>query len=221
MTGQFVGFLALITAISTFAWLAILVREAATHGTIETCEQALAYVSKPGRLFYLNYVNAGLYTLTTTMLFCGLYVTYAPTSPTWSALALAFVPVYTALNLFAYLSQVTLIPRLRAFREQPEYQAAADLLIGQLVQAWQGSAVSVLNGLAYAVLAIPSVIFGVAMLGESAPLPVAGALVALNGVACIVGFVGLAQRKAKLSLGLLLGGGLFALALIPMTIGFL
>ncbi len=46
----------------------------------------------------------------------------------------------------------------------------------------------------------------------------AGALLALNGVACILGIVGFLARNAPLSLGTLAGGVLFLLALVPMSL---
>jgi hypothetical protein len=72
--------------------------------------------------------------------------------------------------------------------------------------------------LAYALLGIPSIIFGLLMFREKSPLKVAGALLALNGVACILGIVGFLARSAPLSLGTLAGGVLFLLALVPMSL---
>jgi hypothetical protein len=48
-------------------------------------------------------------------------------------------------------------------------------------------------------------------------MSVAGVLFLLNGVACIVGFVG---QNSRVAAGAFIGGALFALSLIPMTIAF-
>jgi hypothetical protein len=48
-------------------------------------------------------------------------------------------------------------------------------------------------------------------------LRVGGILFALNGVACIVGFIGIAAESTWLRQGSLVGGVLFLLALVPMT----
>jgi hypothetical protein len=123
----------------------------------------------------------------------------------------AFVPIYGLLNLFAYLSQITIVPRMAALQPVP------DLLLAQMVQAWPGSAVNVLNNLGYAVLGVPSIIFGLLLGRETPSLRLAGILLALSGVASIVGIAGIAARSAALALGSIVGGVLFLIALIPMT----
>ncbi|UCC16657.1 MAG: hypothetical protein JSU58_09880 [Dehalococcoidales bacterium] len=179
------------------------------------------YRSSRRKAFYFNYTNAALITVAGTMLFGGLFVYFNPVMPVWSLIALIFVPVYSTLNLTCYLSQVTIIPRLVDFKKGGEYKVATDILIGQITHAWPGSIVSFLNGLAYAVLGIPSIIFGLAMLDEVASMPVAGVLITFSGISSIVGFVSLVIRYPRLSSGLAVGGALFAFALIPMAIAFL
>ena len=59
------------------------------------------------------------------------------------------------------------------------------------------------------------------MLKSATTLRVAGALLALNGVAGIAGFTGIAVQSTWLGHGALIGGVLFLLALAPMSWGFL
>lgn len=66
-------------------------------------------------------------------------------------------------------------------------------------------------------LGIPSIIFGALMFKLTPGLRVGGILFALNGVACIVGFIGIAAESTWLRQGSLVGGVLFLLALVPMT----
>lgn len=49
----------------------------------------------------------------------------------------------------------------------------------------------------------------------------AGGLLVLTGVACIAGIIGYLVGNAFLSAGILLGGVLFFLALVPLTLAFL
>jgi hypothetical protein len=42
--------------------------------------------------------------------------------------------VYAALDLFVYLSQVTVVPNLIALRQRSEYQAAVDVRLRQTIQ---------------------------------------------------------------------------------------
>jgi hypothetical protein len=210
-----------VTTLSTFTWLIVMIADVMRQGPLDTFEQALAYVSRADGLFYLNYANAALLTVTATMLFGGLYLYFRSAASLWSFVGVLFVPIYGVLNLFSYLSQITVLPRLLDWKKRADDPAAVDLLIGQVMQVWHGSTVAVLNSLAYAILGIPSLIYGVLMLQEPAPMPLAGVLLALNSVACVLGFVGFVLRNEKLSSGVVVGGGLFALALIPLTVALL
>jgi len=89
-----------------------------------------------------------------------------------------------------------------------------------MVQAWPGSVVNVLNNLGYAVLGVPSIMFG-SLLARRRSLRYAGLLLALNGVACIVGLVGIAAGSELLSLGSIVGGAVFLVALGPLSVGLL
>jgi hypothetical protein len=78
-----------------------------------------------------------------------------------------------------------------------------------------------LNNLAYAILGIPSIVFGMALSrrGSSTRLP--GVLLALNGVACIIGIASVVSGSGLLQQGSIIGGALFLLALIPLSLTFL
>lgn len=209
------GTASLICLIVTAIWLALLIYGTAARGAVETYEEALAAAETVDLLEVLTYVNAALITVTAMMLFAGLTVLLRTRAPLWAAMAAVFVPVYGLLNLFAYLSQLTIVPRLAALGP------ASDPLLAQMVQAWPGSMVNVLNNLGYAVLGIPSIIFGVLLVREDPPLPLTGILLALSGTASIVGIVGIGARIAPLELGSIVGGVLFLAALVGFSAAWL
>jgi hypothetical protein len=209
------GTLSLICLMVTVIWLVLLIYGVATQGTVETADQALASVANLDLLHYLTYANATLITLSATMLFAGLYVLCKTEAPLWASIGAAFVPIYGLLNLFAYLSQITIVPRLVVL------QPASDLLLAQMVQGWSGSAVNVVNNLGYAVLGIPSILFGVLLGKRGALLRLAGILLALSGVASIIGMAGIVAQSAVLGLGSLAGGVVFLAALIPLSVALL
>ncbi|MGD1994562.1 MAG: hypothetical protein PVI59_15310 [Anaerolineae bacterium] len=209
------GTISLICLIVTVVWLVLFIYASATQGAVETPEQALDSVADLGLVHHLTYVNATLVTLSAVMLFAGLAVRCWSEASLWAAMGAAFVPIYGLLNLFAYLSQITIVPRLAALRPAP------DLLLAQMVQAWPGSAVNILNNLGYAVLGIPSVIFGLLLGRQDPSLRLAGILLALSGVASILGMVGIAAQSAVLGLGSIVGGVLFLVALIPLSVVWL
>ena len=227
MKTRMLGILSLICLVLTTTWLALLIATMARSEPVETFEQALAFVARLDGLFYLTYINATLITLCATMLFAGFYIYFRPSAPEWSIIGLVFVPVYSALNLFSYLSQITIIPRLLAFQQMSEYRIASNLLLGQLIQQWPDSAVAFFNNLSYAILGFPSIIFGTLLVKQGAgslkgrSKQIAGRLLALNGVFCFIGVIGLAMRNELLQWGSAAGGVLFLLALIPLTSTFL
>ena len=221
MKTKILGVISSLCLVVTALWLVFLIWSMASVGPVETFEQALAYVAEPDALFTLTYVNATLVTLSATILFAALYVYFKPAAPVWSAMGVVFVPVYSVLNLFVYLSQITIVPRLLAFRGMAGYRATSSLLLGQMVQQWPDSAVAVLNTLAYAILGIPSIVFGTALLKRGTLKRLSGILIALNGVACLVGMVGLVVGNGLLEWGTAIGGVLFLLALVPLSLAFL
>jgi hypothetical protein len=212
---KLLGTISLICLVVTVIWLALFIYGTATQGAIESYEQALASVTDLGLLHTLTYVNAALVTLSAIMLFAGLTVRSWSEAPLWAAIGAAFVPIYGLLNLFAYVSQITIVPQMAALEPAP------DLLLAQMVQAWPGSAVNVLNNLGYAVLGIPSIIFGLLLGRLNRSLRLAGVLLAISGTASIVGIVGIAAQSAALGLGSIVGGVLFLVALIPMSVVWL
>jgi hypothetical protein len=181
MKTRLLGSVSLLTLTLTLLWLVPFIAATASDGPVETVEQALANAAKLDALFYLTYLNATLLTLAATALYTGLYRYCKPLSPDWAAYGVIFVPVYCAFNLVAYLSQVTVVPLLVALQHRPEHQAAADVVLRLLIQQWPGSAVGVFNNLAYALLGIPSIIFGILLRKGSMSLRLAGMLLALNG----------------------------------------
>ena len=169
----------------------------------------------------MAYANVTVLTLAVTMLMAGLYVYCKPVEPFWSVLAVVFVPVYCVLNLVAYFSQITVVPRLLELAQNPETGAMAEFLLRQMLQSWSDSAVSIFNNTAYGILGIPSIIFGAILYKARPSLRVGGVLLALNGVACIVGVIGYVLRNRLLSWGSMIGAVLFLLALFPLCWVFL
>lgn len=215
------GLFALLTLVFTILWFVFLIADLATAGPLETFEQVSAHAAQLGWLHYAAYFNAALLTLSAVALMCALYAWLKPQSPDWAVIGLVFVPIYGTLNLIAYLSQVTLVPALFGLQSDPRYADTVDLLLRLTLQAWPASAMAFFNGLAYAVLGIPSILFGLLLWKYPGALRWGGLLLALNGVACILGVVGFLAGNALLSQGVMIGGVLFLLALFPMSWAFL
>jgi hypothetical protein len=210
---------ALVCAIGTIMWLVLLILGQPAQNFSAALDKAV----QGGLIYFLTYLNAALLvTLPAAALMAGLYLLTRPNLPGWLALAgLVFVPVYAVFNLLAYLSQITLVPVLVDLYGQPETRETALVLLRLSLQELPDSAVGMLNGLAYAVLGIPSLIFGWGLLSRRGPLRAAGLLLGLNGAACIAGFAGMLVGNPLLALGIMAGGVFFLLALLPLTWGLL
>lgn len=213
--------LALIVTVATYIWVTGVILDVILNGPVETFEQALAHVSDPGRLFYVNYMNVSLLTIFTSMLFAGIYEYFKKSLYVWATIGILFVPIYCTLNLIVYLSQITIVPRVLALADTVEYQTSAKLLAGLLVQNWDGSAISVINLLAYALLGIPSIIYGSALVKVDRIGTIAGSLLALSGVSSILAFIGVILQNSTLASITLVSGFIYAVALIFITIFFL
>ncbi len=222
MQTKLLGVLSLICLVFTVLWLVCVIAGGmAVAGPLETFEQVLARVNKADAILYLTYTNAALITVSAVMLFAALYVYYEPMAPEWSAIGVTFVPIYGAMNLIVYLSQITVLPRLLELHAKPEHQTLSQFFLRQAIHLWPDSAAFIVNNLAYAVLGVPSIIFGVLMLKSAPALRLSGVLLSLSGLACIAGFIGIAVQSAWLSQGSFGGGVLFLLALVSMTWVFL
>ena len=212
------GYLSLILLTLTTIWLFLLIGNTIEVGPIDTFEQAMEYVSRADWKFYLSYANAGLLTIVATIWMVALFLYCLPKLPTWIALTgLIFTPVYCTLNLFAYFSQITAVPLLVNLHTSSTYRSSAEVALALMIQQWPGSAVAFFNSLAYAVLGIPSIIFGLTLRERNMLLNLAGILLALNGVACILGAIGVALHNSILRSGVLIGGVFFFLCLFPMS----
>ena len=214
---QMLGVLSLLSLILTILWLVSLILGIESSGRPETIEALFSHIGSPDILFYLTYINAALLTAIAVALFTVLFLYIEKIAPMWSAIGIAFVPIYGSMNLVAYLSQITVVPRLLHLRAEPGYKFLSEFLLQQVIQQWPDSAVFVFNNLAYALLGIPSIIFGVLMAGSVASLRTGGVLLGFSGVASIAGFIGIAAQNARLSQGSLFGGMLFLLALIHLS----
>ena len=222
MKTKWLGWISLLTLISVTLWLLLLIWDMATAGPLETFQQVLAHTLKGDWKFTFSYLNAGILTICVIALMGGLYVFCRPTTPEWSVVGFVFVPVYGTLNLFAYLSQITLVPALIQGASDPVMADTALFILKHTLQLLPGSTIGFFNNLAYAILGIPSFIFGRALtIGHNRVLRISGWLLILNAVACILGVIGTSISSDFLSLGTILGGAIFWISLIPMTYAFL
>ena len=202
--GMVRGF-ALACALLTLGWLLVLGILMAGAGPLETAGDALAFVADAGTLYRLNYTLAAAITVAAMGLMSSLGWVLMRRWPLAVVIAGRFIPVYGALNLLVYLSQIHLVPVLAAGVEPGSPEA---FVVVQLIQTWPSSMMALANGLAYGALAVPSICFGMGLI-HSRLAPAAGGLLGFSGAFCLGGLTGMLTANAFLALGTLVGGVLF------------
>lgn len=198
----------------TVLWLVFMIFSMMETGPVNTFEDAIASALSMGAVFKLTYINAVFVTLTAVFFFASLHQALRQYNAEISPLGQIFTSVYAVINLVVYSTQISVIPYLIALMKSSPQPELYQIIIAQLVQSWPGSAFAVFNQLGYAILAIPSVIYGLLLLRERVTW--GGRLLILNGMACIVGFIGTITKIEALATGSVAGGVLFLAALIAI-----
>ncbi|MDW7651502.1 MAG: hypothetical protein SCK29_07655 [Bacillota bacterium] len=208
---------AAVSLFFTAVWLVLMVFSVSQTGAVSTIEQALDYAVNSGLLFQATYVNAVLVTLAVTVFFAYLSEFCKSLNPGFAVTGIVFVSVYCLLNLFVYFSQITILPRLLAAVHTSANPEIYRILAGQFVQLWPGSVTAILNQLAYGLLGIPSILFGILLIQHRETWSLAGWLLVLNGMACIIGIFGTVAGNSLLAAGSVAGGALFLFAMLAIT----
>ncbi len=198
----------------TIIWLVLMIVSLLKTGPIDSFEKAVSLVKNPNVIFDLSYINAVFVTITTTMFFTSLYLYCKTRDPELSLMSFVFVPVYCIFNLFVYYSQVTILPRIVSQMNTSGFPEMYKIMLGQFIQVWPHSGVAIINGFAYGILGIPSIIFGNLLMKGRRLTAIGGLLLLLNGVACIVGSIGYVMNNEILTAGSVIGGVLYLLSLI-------
>jgi len=206
---------AFILLIQTIIWVIFM---GISSAPIEPDWLALDYVtwaSEKGVAYLINYVNVSLLTLLVVILFTFLYSFLKEGAGPLAISGLILVPIYGIMNLVCYSIQISVVPTMA---EGALIRGDSVQFISQLIQADPGSLAGYINGLAYAVLGIPSILFGMLLYRQSKRW--SGALLAVNGLLCITGITGYHLGNDLLSTGTMAGGIIFLLALLGMVIEF-
>lgn len=208
---------ALILLVFTVFWLVLMILSVSKTGPITNLDEAIDSVANTGFIYPLTYINAVFITIVATIFFVYLYLYCKPMNADWALIGLIFVPIYSVLNLIVYFSQITVVPQLLSLMDTTESSEIYRVLVGQFVQGWSSSIISAFNQIAYAILAIPSIIFGVLLI-KNKSLTIAGWFLTLNGIACIMGVIGTTLNNQLLAIGSVVGGVFFLIALLVVVL---
>ena len=206
---------AIILLVQTVIWLVFTILSMSQVQSNWSNLDYISWVSSPDFYFIGNYINATLLTVSAITLLTLLNSFLKQYFETSSFIGYIFVPMYGILNIICYSIQISIVPSI-AFASLSDNTLIP--IASQLIQANKISLIGYLNGLAYAILGIPSIIFGILLFLKSIRL--SGILLASNGLFCIIGIIGYILNNSILSTGTMIGGILFLLSLIFMIIDF-
>jgi hypothetical protein len=199
MPKRWIGLFAAATAASTALWVVLMVVSMANMPPVETIEQMVVAIEAQGPLYAVLYGDSALLTLFAVLFMTALYDNCREMDPFWATIGFVFVPMYGIANLFAYLSQVFLVPTLLSLAHEPASQQTAMTLLALTIHTWPGSAIEGINALAYALLGVPSVIFALIGLRQSRLARVGGGLLALSGIMSMLALLGVLLSVAALA----------------------
>lgn len=175
----------------------------------------LKWVSNPDVFYTINYINATILTFVVVWLFTLLFMYYLEKNKKLALIGLMFIPIYGVLNIICYSIQITIVPSI-AYNT---IRNSGDILFAmQLVQSKSETATGFINGLAYSILGIPSIIYGCMLIKDIKKI--SGIFLLINGVLCIIGIVGYLIKSTILSSGVMLGGIAFLISLVFMVLEF-
>lgn len=220
MNIKFYGFVSLACLIFSIVWIVLLIYSIIQSGPTETLEQAYKLAGNAGFNFYLTYINAVFITITATILFTGIYFYCKSTDPQLALIGLIFIPVYCVFCLFSYFSQISILPRLLSHINIINKDSNTTVLVGQVLQGWQESAVWIINNLAYAVLGIPSIVFGISLYKRGGIARTTSIFLILSGLASIFGIVGIVSNNKLIGMSSAIGGVLFIISLVYLSLMF-
>ncbi len=214
-----IAWLTLAVLLTTCIWLAVIIVGGPPDPAGRPLQQFLDDFSLDA-LYYFSYINAALITVFTTALLAALYQYCRPISPLWSLIGFVFTPIYSLANLAAYLSQVFVVPHLFQLYQGPETRPVGTALLELFIHTWPASAIAALNGLAYAALAVPSIIFGGILYSQGGVLRPGGILLAVSGVLSVLALIGLGAGSQLLAFCVVISGGVFLFALVFLAVFF-
>lgn len=207
--------LGLVLLALTLLWLPLMALSTPNTSGGWGTEEYLRWVADPGPFFSLSYVNAALLTLVNVLFFASLHATLKKSGDDPALAGLLFIPIYGVMNLLAYGLQISIVPHIAGLELS---SGTAGGIAYQLIQANPQTLIGFINGLAYAILGIPSILFGVLLAKQGKPW--SGASLIASGALSLMGILGYALRDGRLSLGIMVSGVVFLFFLAAVQVEF-
>jgi hypothetical protein len=124
--------------------------------------------------------------------------------------------------MVVYLSQITILPNIIEQASSLPPSPAVTFFTLQWMQAYDGSSIGFLNGLAYGILGIPSVTFAIALMRSTKNVfgKITGIMLILNALFCLFGVLSFRIDNIVLAQGTSLGGLVFIISILFLFLMF-
>ncbi len=221
MKPKIIGIIASVAIVTDLLWIFLMVSMEGDAPVFNSITERIGFVESKAMLYRISYINAAFLTIVGTVFMTSLYLHAKKKSEFWATVAFVFVPIYGSLNLFAYLSQVIVVPPLLDFYHILESKEIAATLLAITLHNWPGSIIESLNGLAYAVLSIPSIIYPILVMRKPKILALGGVMLILSGILAMIAFTGTLFFTRYFTSISVVGGILATLADFPIAYHFL
>lgn len=210
-----VRFLGIIVLLQTIIWIAFTIISMSQVNSTWSSQDFVQWVSRPDIFYVGNYVNATLLTIFVIILFCYMYSYLNKETTAHYLVALIFIPIYGLMNIIAYSIQISIVPQTA----QIEILSNSMNGISQhLIQANSKSLMGFINGMAYALLSIPSIIFGIGLYKDYKKY--SGICFIASGIASDIGIIGYLLGDSLISTGIMISGVIFLIGLVFIVIEF-
>jgi hypothetical protein len=221
MNQKTIGIISSIAILTNIIWILLMMLMEGNAPVFKTLGERISFIESKAILYKLSYLNAALLTVIGILFMTSLYIYSRKKNEFWPTIALVFIPIYGILNLFSYLSQVFIVPALLNLYKLPESKEISSILLNLTLHNWHGSIVESLNGLAYAILGIPSIIFPILIMRKPLVLACGGIMLMTSGVLAIIAFLGTLVSTQYLTSISIIGGILATLANFPIAYHYL
>ena len=208
---------ALISLLLAIVWIAsTTISMSQTDNTWSDLEY-LTWVSQPDIMYRIVFISMTVMTALTVALLISFFMYFYEKSKIWSIIAVMFVPVYGAMNIFSYSIQIAMVPSMSA---HALYTSGDISFVLQLLVITLGryTVVGLINQIATTLLAIPSIIFGYMLIKDSKKI--SGFLLVIHGVLCSFGIIGYLAQIPVLAIGDTVGGITYVIGLLFLIVEF-
>lgn len=209
----------LAVIITTSIWILLMALDESVTGT-DSIESKISAIKNSGLLFYINYFNASLITVFTTVFFSICYLVVKNLNSKYAITGIIFLPIYSAGNLVSYLSQILVVPGIIDLFETSKNPGVQKLFLELMIHTFPGSMIEMLNSFSYAVLGIPSILFAVVLFRNYEKTKTGSFLLGISGLLSLLSFIGIAAGIKDAAVLSIIGGAIFLIGMIFLSFRF-